>query len=194
MSQLKFSLPAGIFQLPDGAIAAGVDVTDDLLIPLSYLAKAAASRTEFFNMGYYAPGDSVPTPVSPVDGYSYKVEECIFLGIEASGDSPQPGAIAGQAALPVPGIGLPGPLIVTPFRFQIDPLSGGIRMEQYAQNGAADYGIAQVWCIGQRAAVHPSLTPSSAIFAQPVSDPGGFGGNPGEQTLPRYGPGFSWGY
>ncbi|HLW79360.1 MAG TPA: hypothetical protein VKU44_07150, partial [Terriglobia bacterium] len=70
MSQLTFSQIPGFFDIADSVLAGGQPLTDDDMTKISHNAKFAAVRTELLFMGFYKPGDTIPAPVSPVDGYA----------------------------------------------------------------------------------------------------------------------------
>ncbi len=71
MSQLLMASIPGFFDLADSTIAAGQPLTDYAILKISHNAKFAVSRHETIPMGFYGPGDTVPAPVSSVDGYTY---------------------------------------------------------------------------------------------------------------------------
>ena len=84
MSQLTFASIPGFFDLADSAIAAGQPLTDDSISKISHNAKFGVVRAEQFYMGFYANGNTVAAPVSPVDGYAYSYAECLFFLIHSS--------------------------------------------------------------------------------------------------------------
>src|SRR5579875_2738055 len=84
MSQLTFTAIPGFFDLADSAIAGNQPLTDDSLQKISHNAKFAAVRCEVIFMGFYANGNTVPAPVSPVDGYVYSRAECVFIPVFVS--------------------------------------------------------------------------------------------------------------
>ena len=63
-------------------------------------AKFGVVRAEQFYMGFYANGNTVAAPVSPVDGYAYSYAECLFFLIHSSSLSPAAGFVPGQALFP----------------------------------------------------------------------------------------------
>lgn len=100
MSQLLMSTQPGFFDLADSTIAGGQPLTDDSLQKMSHNAKFGAVRCEVIFMGYYANGNTVPAPASPVDGYQYSYPECSFRFNVASSRAPAPGFVPGQASFP----------------------------------------------------------------------------------------------
>jgi hypothetical protein len=103
MSQMLMSQIPGFFDLADSAIAGGQPLTDYALAKISQNAKFGAVRCEILFVGYYANGDTVRPPVSPVDGYAYTYPECLFLWQAYSTTPPQPGYAPGQATPPAVG-------------------------------------------------------------------------------------------
>jgi len=61
MSQLTLSSIPGFFDISDSALAGGQPLTDDTMLKISHNAKFAAVRTELLFMGFFQPGDAVPT-------------------------------------------------------------------------------------------------------------------------------------
>src|SRR5207253_708009 len=118
MSQLTFNSIPGFFDISDSVLAGGQPLTDDTMLKISHNAKFAAVRTELLFMGFFQPGDAVPTPVSPVDGYAYSRAECLFLPILASSRSPAAGFVSGQKNFPVlaSNDAGQGSLIVVPYQ------------------------------------------------------------------------------
>src|SRR5437868_10026962 len=108
MSQLNFSAIPGFFDIVDSVLAGGQPLTDDAILKISHNAKFAAVRTEIIFMGYYRPGDTVPVPVSPVDGYTYSRTECMYLPLLASSRSPGAGFVSGQTSFPALATNDPG--------------------------------------------------------------------------------------
>lgn len=94
-------------------------------------AKFAAVRMEVFS-GYYADGDTVLTPHSPVDGYVYDRSELMHIPILAS--SRQPAShTAGQSTFPVlansdAGTGI---LVESPYELKVDNASGVVTCKMF---------------------------------------------------------------
>lgn len=100
MSQLTMASIPGFFDIADSVMVGGQPLTDDILTKISHNAKFGAVRCEVIYMGYYANGNTVEAPQSPVDGYAYSYPECIFDARLVSSRSPAPGFVPGQAAFP----------------------------------------------------------------------------------------------
>src|SRR5580692_329045 len=100
MSQLLMASIPGFFDLADSAIAAGQPLTDYAILKLSHNAKFGAVRCEVIYMGFYGPGDTVPAPTSPVDGYTYSYAECLFIPLLYTSRTPAGGYTPGQATPP----------------------------------------------------------------------------------------------
>jgi hypothetical protein len=146
--------PAQFIDLPDSSLVANKALTQAVMQALAHNGFFAAVRCEFFDMGYYRDGDSVPAPVSPVDGYAYKLAECLFILILASSRQPDNSQFTpGQAAFPVLAnndVGS-GNLIVAPYVLEINPTSGTITCQMYfSDSGVAHQGSVRVVCVGQR--------------------------------------------
>lgn len=100
MSQLLISEQPGFFDIADSVMVGGQPLTDDTMTKISHNAKFGVVRCEIIYMGYYANGNTVAPPASPVDGYQYSAAECIFHGQLVSSRAPAPGFVPGQAAFP----------------------------------------------------------------------------------------------
>lgn len=159
MSQLTFASIPGFFDLLDSTISAGQPLTDDAILKISHNAKFAAVRVEPFDMGYYANGNVVPTPASPVDGYAFSRQECLFFPVHASSLSPAAGFVPGQAGFPplAPTQGSGG-LLASPYVLTIEPSApasgksaGQITLQNYySSSGAVSEGTVAVYCLAIR--------------------------------------------
>ena len=157
MSQLTFSQIPGFFDISDTLLAGGQPLTDDDMTKISHNAKFAVVRTELLFMGFYKPGDTVPTPVSPVDGYAYSRAECLYLPILVSTRSPAAGFVSGQASFPVLANNDPGQgnLIVVPYQLDIHDSTGVLTCQTYwSGSGAENQGSVKVYCVGVRSSVN----------------------------------------
>ncbi|MDE3180393.1 MAG: hypothetical protein KGM47_12130 [Acidobacteriota bacterium] len=156
MSQLTFSAIPGFFDLADSAIAGNQPLTDDSLQKISHNAKFAAVRCEIIFMGFYTSGNTVPPPVSPVDGYVYSRGECMFIPIFASSREPAAGFIPGQAQFPVlanTDLGT-GALVMVPYQLDVNDATGVITCEVYfGGNGPQNQGTVKVYAICQRSSL-----------------------------------------
>jgi len=157
MSQLTLSLIPGFFDIADSVLMGGNPLTDDAILKISHNAKFATVRTEVLFMGFFQPGDTVPAPVSPVDGYAYSRAECLFLPIFASSRSPVAGFLSGQKTFPVLSSVDPGQgnLIVVPFQLDINDATGVVTCQTYwSQSGAENQGLIKVYCVAVRSSVN----------------------------------------
>ncbi len=157
MGQLTFSSIPGFFDIADTALAGGQPLTDDAILKISHNAKFAAVRTEVFFMGFFQPGDTVPTPVSPVDGYAYTRAECLFLPILASSRLPAAGFVSGQKNFPVLAANDPGQgsLVIVPYQLDINDATGLVTCQTYwSGSGAENQGVVKVYCIAARSSVN----------------------------------------
>ncbi|MGA2608802.1 MAG: hypothetical protein ABSH01_15265 [Terriglobia bacterium] len=124
MSQLTLSAIPGFFDLADSAIAAGQPLTDDSMLKISHNAKFGAVRSKLIFMGFYANGNTVPTPIDPDDGNAYSRAECQFVWMIYSNRSPAPGFVPGQASPPAQSSSQAGPLYNFPGGWDIDDATG----------------------------------------------------------------------
>jgi hypothetical protein len=159
MSQLTFSQIPGFFDVADSVIVGGQPLTDDALSKISHNAKFGVVRLEPFYMGFFTNGNTVPTPVSPVDGYAYSRAECLFFLIHASSLSPGAGFVPGQASFPglAPNAGA-GALLASPYQMFIQastaPSPGQITLSNYYQtSGQVLEGTLAAYCLGTRLSV-----------------------------------------
>jgi hypothetical protein len=100
MSQLVLNSIPGFSDLPDTAIAAGEVLTDATIRGMSHHGKFATVRGKLIFMGFYAHGNTVPTPYDADDGYAYARNECQYMFMPYSNRAPAPGFVPGQAAPP----------------------------------------------------------------------------------------------
>ncbi|HEX5481384.1 MAG TPA: hypothetical protein VFZ08_02005 [Terriglobia bacterium] len=157
MSQLTFSAVPGFFDLADSAIAGNQPLTDDSLQKISHNAKFAAVRCEMIYMGFYGSGDTVPVPVSPVDGYAYSRGECMFIPVFASSRQPAPGFIPGQDTFPaLSNVDLgSGGLVVVPYVVDISDATGFITCQVFfTTGGAQSQGTVKVYAVCQRSSLN----------------------------------------
>lgn len=157
MSQLTFSAVPGFFDLADSAIAGNQPLTDDSLQKISHNAKFAAVRCEIIYMGFYGSGDSVPVPVSPVDGYAYSRAECMFIPVFASSRQPAPGFVPGQSVFPtLSNVDLgSGSLVVVPYVVDVNDETGSVTCQVFFTNGGAQsQGTVKVYAVCQRSSLN----------------------------------------
>jgi hypothetical protein len=157
MSQLTFSGIPGFFDIADSAIAGGQPLTDDSIAKISHNAKFGAVRCEIITMGFFTAGNTVPTPVSPVDGYTYSRAEVTYIPIPASSRSPAAGFTPGQAAFPTLATTDPGTgsLIICPYQLDINDATGVVTCQTYwSTSGAENQGTVKVYAICQRSSMN----------------------------------------
>ncbi len=159
MSQLTFSQIPGFFDIADSAIAGGQPLTDDALAKISHNAKFGVVRVEPFYMGFFTNGNTVGTPVSPVDGYAYTRQECLFFLIHASTLSPGAGFVPGQALFP--GLAAnagTGSILASPYQMFIQgsagPTPGQVTLSNYySTSGVVNEGTIAVYCLATRSSL-----------------------------------------
>ena len=157
MSQLTLSSIPGFFDIADSALVGGQPLTDDSMLKISHNAKFAAVRTEVMFMGFFQPGDSVGTPMSPVDGYAYSRAECMFVPVLASSRSPAAGFVSGQKSFPALATADPGQgsLVVVPYQLDINDATGLLTCQTYwSVSGAENQGLVKVYCVATRSSVN----------------------------------------
>jgi hypothetical protein len=164
MSQLTLAEIPGFFDLPDSDLAAGQPVTDYVLTKISNNAKFGVVRPEVFYMGWYANGNTVPTPISAVDGYVYSIQECCFDIVGFASRAPGPGFVAGQQAEPNQASSNSGAGELYWFNYDIDDSTGKVstRVSYYQPGGAetpTNDGMVKVRCIATR--LSQTLQPGS---------------------------------
>ncbi len=136
MSQLTLSAIPGFFDLADSAIAAGQPLTDDSMLKISHNAKFGTVRCKLIFMGFYANGNTVPTPVDPDDSYAYSRSECQFIWTIYSNRSPAPGFVPGQASPPAQSSSQAGQLYNFPGGWDVNDGTGYVSLRtSYWQNG-----------------------------------------------------------
>jgi len=150
----------GFFDVTDGCMQGGQPCADDLLLKLSHNAKFAAVRSKLIYMGFYADGNTVPTPVDPDDGYTYSREECQFVYNLFSNRSPAPGFVPGQAGPPAQSNSQPGTLYNWPGAFDVNDATGLVSCRgSYWQNGQeipSNDGILKVYAVCTRLSLNSS--------------------------------------
>lgn len=157
MSQLTMASIPGFFDIADSALAGGQPLTDDTLLKISHNAKFAAVRTENFFMGFFQPGDTVPTPTSLVDGYAYSRAECSFIPVLASSRSAAAGFVSGQKSFPVLASNDPGQgnLLICPYQLDVNDATGALTCQTYwSTSGAENQGVVKVYCLAARCSVN----------------------------------------
>ena len=147
--RLSLAVIPGFFDLGDDCMQGGQPCADDLLLKVSHNAKFAAVRSKFIYMGFYAHGNTVPTPVDPDDGYRYSREECQFVCSIFSNRAPAPGFVPGQTTPPAQSNSQPGTLYNWPGAFDVNDGTGLVSCRNtYWQNGqeiVANDGILKVY-------------------------------------------------
>ncbi|HLI33405.1 MAG TPA: hypothetical protein VKW70_00050 [Terriglobia bacterium] len=160
MSQLTWSSIPGPFDLANSAIAADQPLTDDSIQKISANAKFGAVRCEIIYMGFWANGGTIPTPVSPVDGYNYSRSEVMYIWSIYSNRSPGSGFVQGQATPPAQSNSQPqNGLYNFPGEWDINDSTGevSLRTSYYSGGGSevvTNDGIIKVWAICQRNSVN----------------------------------------
>ncbi len=157
MSQLTLNAIPGFFDIQDAAIAGNQPLTDDSIQKISHNAKFGAVRCELIYMGFYTSGNTVPTPVSPVDGYAYLRQECAFMPVFASSRQPAAGFVPGQAQFPglaQSDLGT-GSLVIVPYALDVNDSTGVVTCQVYfSGNGAQNQGTVKVYALCQRSSVN----------------------------------------
>jgi hypothetical protein len=158
MARMTLASQPDFVDVPDASFAVDEPVTDDLLVKVNNNAKFGAVRCEYIYMGFYVNGDTVGTPVSPVDGYAYSREEILYLFTLCSTRSPGTGFVSGQASPPNSINGSQAANLLY-FLCDIDDASGNVSIEThyYKQGGAETFdnqGFVKVYALCQRQSVN----------------------------------------
>ena len=137
---------------------------------MSLNAKFATVRGKLIFMGFYAHGNTVPTPLDPDDGYAYGRSECQYVFCPYSNRAPAPGFVPGQAEPPAQSDLQPGPLYNWPGGWAINDLTGLVTLyTTYWQNGnevVNNDGIIKVYAICLRMSV--TTRPGAPAPQQPT--------------------------
>ena len=174
MSQLLYTTIPGITAITSSAIVAALGelaveypALATALCTISENALAAAVRHETIYMGFYGPGDTIPTPVSTVDGYAYSYPECVFVAQLYSMRQPLAGYTPGQVTPPALAnldLGSGNPL-VSPYIVDANDANGKVTLQEYflggsyggsggGGGGAFNQGTVKVFAICQRLSVN----------------------------------------
>lgn len=143
MAALTLDKIPGFADLPNASLIAGNVALGSHLAKISDNAALGMMRLERFP-GLYKNGDTVPLPVSAVDGYTYTRAELLYVwGIQTS-LNPDTGWITGPDALWYAG-------------WKVDQTTGLVSTEEwYRRSGSSDQaassndGVLRVWTLGQR--------------------------------------------
>ena len=121
--------------------------------------KFSAVRCEVLFMGYYAHGNTIPAPISPVDGYQYQKSEAVFAAMIYSNRSPDEAFTPGQLTPPGQASSQPqnGPYNF-PGCWDINDATGVVNLRtSYYTGGGAEVvttdGILKVYAISQRSSI-----------------------------------------
>ncbi len=161
MAQLTFASIPGFFDLGDSAIVGGQPLTDDAIGKISHNAKFGAVRCEIIYMGFYANGNTVPTPISPVDGYAYSRSEVMYVWSIYTNRTPAAGFVPGQAAPAPISASQAGNLYNFPGGWDINDATGVVSLKTtYNSNFSGltevvtNDGIIKVYALCQRSSVN----------------------------------------
>ncbi len=118
-------------------------------------------RCEIIYMGFFANGNIVPTPISPVDGYAYSRSEVMYIWSIYSNRAPGAGFVPGQAAPPPQANSQSGNLYNFPGVHDINDQTGVVSLSMsYNTNFSglnelrSNDGIIKVYALCQRSSVN----------------------------------------
>ena len=97
---LIISTPPTFKDAPDACYASNIPLTTKRAVWLNRNAKYGAVRNECIYMGFFANGNVVPLPVSPVDGYTYSQAEVQYRARLTCPRPPSGGFTPGQKTRP----------------------------------------------------------------------------------------------
>lgn len=153
--------PRGFVDVPDAVLNPGQIATDDALVKIAENAKFASARPEYFFLGYFKHGDTVPEPFSLIDNYNYDYSELLFHHTLYSSRAPGVGFTSGQTTAPAIAGGQPTNLYW--YTADIDNATGlvALQVSYFKQGKVAETithdGILKVYAHAQRQSVN---TPS----------------------------------
>jgi hypothetical protein len=155
MSQLTFAAIPGFADLDPAAIAGDQPLTDDSIQKISANAKFACVRIERIYLGFWKHGDTVPPPISPVDGYQYSQAETQYDYYMYSSQGAGSGFVSGQGAPPPLAPNATGAdTVLAGHAYDIDDSSGKVTCwTYYFGNGNqvnTNDGVLKVYAVGQR--------------------------------------------
>lgn len=159
MSQLTIAVQPGFSDLNDSAIAGGQPLTDANIQAISHNAKFGVVRCELIYMGFFTGGNTVGTPTSPVDGYTYGRAECQYIAYVYSSRKPAAGFTVGQTAPPALAntVDGSGSLLDCPYVLDINDSTGLLTFEtNWSSSGVVSGGTIKVYCLAQRSSVNVS--------------------------------------
>jgi hypothetical protein len=88
MSQLIYPFQPTYTDILNSDLVQDKPLTQDLLLKLHHNAMYATVRCEVFDCGFYTHGQTITTPISWVDGYTYSLGEMIYIPLLASTRQP----------------------------------------------------------------------------------------------------------
>jgi hypothetical protein len=158
MASLHLQNIPGFSDLPSTALAADQPAFGLHVEQISDNAAFGMVALEVFQ-GFYVHGDTVPLPVSGVDGYIYSRSECLYLWAVAYSTNPQSNWITGPDSLWF-------------CNWDVDQTTGDVFSEEwYRRSGnhmnqqKSNDGILQVWTIAQRRRTTLAMTSTAAYDA-----------------------------
>lgn len=155
MPQMTMAATPDFNDIPDSSFNSGSVLTSGLMVKLNENSKFGCVRCEYIFMGFFANGNTVGTPLSPVDDYAYSQAEVMYLFNIYSTRAPLPGSgfAPGQSQPPVLNPSQPANLYY--FAFDIDDSTGLVScLVSYYQQGGSETvttdGVLKVYAVGQR--------------------------------------------
>jgi hypothetical protein len=136
MSQLTFATIPQPTDVPDADFAVGNPLLAQLLQQVNDNARTAAVRPEEIYLGWYKNGDSLPLPISPVDGYAYQRAEVRYKKAAWS-TQPPINFTSGQKLRPA--LGPSQGLKIDWWYFDIDDLLGQVMCNVYYESANPGY-------------------------------------------------------
>jgi hypothetical protein len=153
MAQLIIGSPPVFVDVADATVASNRPLTATNFLRISRNAKHGSVRHEVIYMGFFGNGDTVPLPISPVDGYTYGQEEIQYNFRLYSTRAPGAGFTPGQKTVPAISGDQNGNLYY--WTASIDDATGYVSLltSSYKEGGREDTpfdGIVKVYAICQR--------------------------------------------
>lgn len=141
---LTLPFPPGYSDLQDSVLVAGNPALSIDIGKIAYNAAFGMARLEVFPTGPYKNGDTVPLPISPIDGYPYSQNEVSYIWAIQNSVDQATGWITGKDSLWY-------------CAWLVDQATGKVFSDEWYRRSGSHYagqhtndGTLWVWTIGQR--------------------------------------------
>jgi len=141
---LTISIPPGYSDLADSQLVAGSPAFGIDVGKIYDNAVFGMTRPEIFVSGPYTNGQTVPVPVSPIDGYTYQRSELLYIWTVQNSVDQKTGWITGKDSLWY-------------LAYLVDQATGVVSIDEWYRRSGSHYdgvhtndGTLTVWVIAQR--------------------------------------------